>query len=147
MDHCIIRKCLYFVDLTTFQTLGQNLSNFFVAILVQTMTPKGHFEINWSTVLRQLLQTGRYTLYLGIGLQTVWVKLSKAMPILYLLHFWWLTNFFSGPTCNTYWWIFFSANIHSSIPFQYPQLPTCPMSNINNFKCKTNQNVVWEILI
>ena len=26
---------------------GQKLSNFFVAILVQTMTPKGHFEINW----------------------------------------------------------------------------------------------------
>ena len=25
---------------------GQNLSNFFVGILVKTMTPKGHFEIN-----------------------------------------------------------------------------------------------------
>ena len=35
------------VDLTTFQILGQNLSNFFVGILVQTMTLKGHFEINW----------------------------------------------------------------------------------------------------
>ena len=34
------------VDLTTFQILGQNLSNFFVGILVQTMTPQGHFEIN-----------------------------------------------------------------------------------------------------
>ena len=34
-------------DLTTFQILGQNLSNFFLGILVQTMTPKGHFEINW----------------------------------------------------------------------------------------------------
>jgi hypothetical protein len=33
-------------DLTTFQILGQKLSNFFVAILVQTMTPNGHFEIN-----------------------------------------------------------------------------------------------------
>ena len=33
-------------NLTTFQILGQNLSNFFVGILVQTMTPKGHFEIN-----------------------------------------------------------------------------------------------------
>ena len=42
-----MRKCLYFVDLTTFQILGQNLSNFFVGILVETMTPKGHFEINW----------------------------------------------------------------------------------------------------
>ena len=33
-------------DLNTFQILGQKLSNFFVGILVQTMTPKGHFEIN-----------------------------------------------------------------------------------------------------
>ena len=35
-----------FYDLTIFQILGQNLSYFFVGILVQTMTPKGHFEIN-----------------------------------------------------------------------------------------------------
>ena len=33
-------------DLTIFQILGQKLSNFFVGILVQTMTAKGHFEIN-----------------------------------------------------------------------------------------------------
>ena len=33
-------------DLTTFQILGQTLSKFFVSILVQTMTPKGHFKIN-----------------------------------------------------------------------------------------------------
>ena len=33
-------------DLTTFQILGQKLSNFFVGILVQTITPKGHYEIN-----------------------------------------------------------------------------------------------------
>ena len=26
--------------------VGQNLSNFFIGILVKTMTPKGHFEIN-----------------------------------------------------------------------------------------------------
>ena len=32
--------------LTTFQIIGQKFSNFFVGILVQTMTPKGHFEIN-----------------------------------------------------------------------------------------------------
>ena len=37
-------------DLTTFQILGQKLSNFFVGILVETMTPKGHFEINWPLV-------------------------------------------------------------------------------------------------
>ena len=35
-------------DLTPFQILGQKFSNFFVGSLVQTMTPKGHFEINWS---------------------------------------------------------------------------------------------------
>ena len=34
-------------DLTIFQILGQKLSKIFVGILVQTMTPKGHFEINW----------------------------------------------------------------------------------------------------
>ena len=32
-------------DLTSFQILGQKFSNFFVGILVQTMTRKGHFEI------------------------------------------------------------------------------------------------------
>ena len=29
-----------------FRGQGRNLGNFFVGILVQTMTPKGHFEIN-----------------------------------------------------------------------------------------------------
>ena len=33
-------------DLTTFQILGQKFSKIFIGILVQTMTPKGHFEIN-----------------------------------------------------------------------------------------------------
>ena len=33
-------------DLTTFQILGQKFVKFFIGILVQTMTPKGHFEIN-----------------------------------------------------------------------------------------------------
>jgi hypothetical protein len=46
----VIRKYLYFVDLTTFQILGQKFVKFFVGILVQTMTPKGHFEINWPLV-------------------------------------------------------------------------------------------------
>ena len=39
---------------------GQKLSNFFVAILVQTMTPKGHFEINWPLVIvkiKKVLET------------------------------------------------------------------------------------------
>ena len=34
-------------NLTPFQVLRQNLSKNFVDILVQTMTPKRHFEINW----------------------------------------------------------------------------------------------------
>ena len=37
-------------ELTTFQIPGQKLSNFFVGILVETMTPRGHFEINWPLV-------------------------------------------------------------------------------------------------
>ena len=32
-------------DLTTFQILGQKFSNFFIGILVQSMTSIGHFEI------------------------------------------------------------------------------------------------------
>ena len=46
-DYSIVIKWLYFVNLPTFQILGQKLSNFFVGILVETMIPKGHFEINW----------------------------------------------------------------------------------------------------
>ena len=38
---------------STLPILGQNLSIFFVGILVQTMTPKGHFEINWPLGLSQ----------------------------------------------------------------------------------------------
>ena len=46
-DYSIVIKWLYFVNLPTFQILGQKLSNFFVGILVETMIPKRHFEINW----------------------------------------------------------------------------------------------------
>ena len=42
----IIRKCLYFVDFTTFQILGQKFVKFFFGILVQMMTPKVNFETN-----------------------------------------------------------------------------------------------------
>ena len=45
-DYSIVVKWLCFVYLPKFQILGQKLSNFFVGILVETMTPKGHFEIN-----------------------------------------------------------------------------------------------------
>ena len=45
-DYSIVIKWLYFVNLPTFQILGQKLSNFFVGILVETMIPKRHFEIN-----------------------------------------------------------------------------------------------------
>ena len=37
-------------DLTTFQILGQKLSKFIVDVLVQTMVPKGQFEMNWPLV-------------------------------------------------------------------------------------------------
>ena len=47
VNYSIIRKCLYFVDFTTFQILGQKFVKFFFGILVQTMTPKVHFETNW----------------------------------------------------------------------------------------------------
>ena len=33
-------------DLTIFQILGQKFVKFSIGILFQTMTPKGHFEIN-----------------------------------------------------------------------------------------------------
>ena len=49
MAICVLRhyRAPLSYDLTTFQFLGQKLSNFFVGILVQTIIPKGHFEINW----------------------------------------------------------------------------------------------------
>ena len=37
----------YTRHLTTFQILGHEFVKFFVGILVQTMTTKGQFEINW----------------------------------------------------------------------------------------------------
>ena len=36
----------YFFDLTSFRGQGRNPGKNFVGILVQMMTPKGHFEIN-----------------------------------------------------------------------------------------------------
>ena len=44
-----------FYDLTPFQISREKLSNFFVGILVETMTPKGHFEINWPLVILQII--------------------------------------------------------------------------------------------
>ena len=46
-------------DLTAFQILWQNLSNFFVDILVQTMTPKGHFEIKVATAKNDKKETSQ----------------------------------------------------------------------------------------
>jgi phage FluMu protein Com len=48
-------------DLTSFQILGQKFSKNFVSILVQTMTSKGHFEINWPLV--QLEYVGNNVMY------------------------------------------------------------------------------------
>ena len=45
MSYLMYQKHIFY-DLTPFQILGQNFVKFFVGILVQTMTPKGQFEIN-----------------------------------------------------------------------------------------------------
>ena len=46
--YLIIWKCLYvFCWFHHFSILGQEFVKFFVGILVQTITPKGHFDINW----------------------------------------------------------------------------------------------------
>ena len=41
---------MYYSAFFIFQILGQKLVKFFIVILVQAMTPKGHFEINWPLV-------------------------------------------------------------------------------------------------
>ena len=43
-------RVLLSYGLTTLKILGQNLSNSFIGLLVQMMTPNGHFEINWPLV-------------------------------------------------------------------------------------------------
>ena len=53
------KKCLYLVDLATFQILGQKFVNLFIGILVQATTPKGHFEINWPSRILLWLQLRR----------------------------------------------------------------------------------------
>ena len=40
-------------DLTLFQILGQKFVKFFVGFLVQMTTPKGHFDINFLTIVAQ----------------------------------------------------------------------------------------------
>ena len=42
-----IRRSLYFVDLTTFYTLGQKFVKFFVGFLENLRLSKRHSEINW----------------------------------------------------------------------------------------------------
>ena len=51
VNYSIIRKCLYFVDFTTFQILGQKLSIFFSTYFDANFDPNGpkgqfDFEIN-----------------------------------------------------------------------------------------------------
>ena len=43
----IIRRCLYFVDLTTFYILGQKFVKFFVGFLENLRLSKRHSETNW----------------------------------------------------------------------------------------------------
>ena len=46
----IIRRCLYFVDLTTFCSLGQKFVKFLVVFLENLELSKRHSEINWPLV-------------------------------------------------------------------------------------------------
>ena len=46
----IIRRCLYFVDLTTFYILGQKFVKFFVGFLENLRLSKRHSEINWPLI-------------------------------------------------------------------------------------------------
>ena len=48
-EDCLVLSALSY-DLTLFQIVGQKFIKFFVGILVQTMTPKGHLEIDWPLV-------------------------------------------------------------------------------------------------
>ena len=43
----IIRRCLYFVDLTTFYILGQKFVKVFIGFLENLRLSKRHSEINW----------------------------------------------------------------------------------------------------
>ena len=45
-NHIIIRKCLYFVDLTTFQFLGQKFVKFFVGVLEDLKTSKDILKLS-----------------------------------------------------------------------------------------------------
>ena len=53
-------------DLTPFQILGQKFVKFFVGILVQTMTPKGHFEINWPLGGMRTLEVDDLTIFVVV---------------------------------------------------------------------------------
>ena len=51
----IIRRCLYFVDLTTFYILGQKFVKFFIGFLENLRLSKRHSEINWPLALLELM--------------------------------------------------------------------------------------------
>ena len=59
-------------DLTTFQILVQKLSNFFVGILTKTMTPQGHFEINWPLTGSKVVYD--WKLVLVLPNKTIWYR-------------------------------------------------------------------------
>ena len=81
----IIRRCLYFVDLTTFYILGQKFVNFFVGFLEKFQISKRHSEINWplachhfwSTVMHIQHNTDIYysLIELNIFFNLIWVHL------------------------------------------------------------------------
>ena len=51
--HNILRKCFYFVDLTTFYILGQNFVKLLVGFFGKFKMSKRHSEINWPLANRQ----------------------------------------------------------------------------------------------
>ena len=66
----IIRRCLYFVHLTTFYILGQKFVKFFVGFLGKSKISKRHSEINWPLVVNcKLARIGNEK---GCPTQKVW---------------------------------------------------------------------------
>ena len=62
----IIRRCLYFVDLTTFYILGQKFVKFFVGFLENLRLSKRHSEINWPLGWNPDYILQNFLLYLGL---------------------------------------------------------------------------------
>ena len=89
--------------LTTFQIPGQKLSNFFVGILVETMTPRGHFEINWPLTYSSWESWVFQTDFLSCGSRFLFPVLSRMYFVRSSMGY---TFFFRYSAA---WWIHASA--------------------------------------